>query len=291
MSLLVILFGIAIEKFVESVESLRKFDGYTTYAHWTRLKLEQWSLRNDTVIVLIIVFLPVMAVLLVYQQLSDWLAILGFLFNIVVFLYCIGPQDLHNAAHKYLEALERGDQNDATAIAETMLDHTIPADESELHLEINKALLIATNERFLGVVFWFVLLGPMGAVLYRLSQILLKSLDTQSNAETSGFYQSAQLLFSLLNWIPSHLTAISYAVTGSFVDAIHQWKMHKSYDNLSPAAADHMLIDTGLGALQIEPETKTFDGQTIHDILALCRRSIIVWITVLAVMTLAGWAG
>lgn len=291
MSLLVILLGITIDKFAESVESLRKFAWFINYSDWMRLKLQQWSLRNDTVMLIIILFIPVFVVALVYQQLTDLLSLLGFVFSAAVFVFCIGPRDVHNRANKYIEALERGDQTEANQlVAEILDDEPQPEDESQLIRRIDEILLIASNNNFLGMVFWFVILGPVGAIIYRLNHVLLKSLRADNSEEKSGFLQSAQLLFSILNWIPSHLTAITYAVTGNFVDAIHQWKIHKSYDHLDPEAANNMLIDTGLGAIQIDADAKVFDGQTIFDVLGLCRRTIIFWITAIAILTLAGWA-
>lgn len=291
MSLLVILLGITIDKFAESVESIRKFDWFIHYSDWMRQKLQQWSLRNDTLILLIILFIPVFVIALVYQQLGNLLSLLAFIFSVAVFVFCIGPRDVHNRANKYVESLERGDQKETNElVAEIFEDETPPEEESQLIRRINEILLISANNNFLGMVFWFVILGPVGAAIYRLNHVLLKSLREEHAEEKSSFFQSTQLLFSILNWLPSHLTAITYAVTGSFVDAIHQWKIHKSYDHLDPDAANNMLIDTGFGAIQFEPDHKVFDGQTIYDILGLCRRTIIVWITVIAILTLAGWA-
>jgi membrane protein required for beta-lactamase induction len=291
MALLVILLGIAIEKLVTSVENIRTFHWFTTYAQWLRHQLESWSLRQDTVILLIIIALPVIGVAFVYERLDDALVLLGFLFSVLVFVYCIGPRELHDRAHKFMEALERGEQTEAQALAEEILEgKPVPEDESRLIQEIDRALFVATNNSFLGVVFWFVVLGPVGAVIYRLSHVLLQHLGQQNDEENSGFYQSNQLLFSILNWIPAHLTALTYGIAGNFVDAMHHWRLHKSYDQLSPAASDNMLVDTGFGAIQIEPDIKVFDGQTIHDTLGLCRRAIIIWITIIAILTLAGWA-
>jgi membrane protein required for beta-lactamase induction len=291
MSLLVILLGITIDKFAESVEAIRKFDWFIHYSDWMRQKLQQWSIRNDTLILLIILFIPVFVVALVYQQLGNLLSLLAFIFSVAVFVFCIGPRDIHNKANKYVEALERGDQKETNELlGEIFEGETPPEEESQLIRRINEILLIAANNNFLGMVFWFVILGPVGAVIYRLNHVLLKSLRAEQAEEKNSFFQSTQLLFSILNWLPSHLTAITYAITGSFVDAIHQWKIHKSYDHLDPDAANNMLIDTGFGAIQFEPDHKVFDGQTIYDILGLCRRTIIVWITLIAILTLAGWA-
>jgi len=294
MSLLVILLGIAIDKFAESVENIRKFDWFIRYSDWSRQQLERWSLHNDTVILLIILLIPALITAFVYQRLDNLLSLLGFLFSVAVFVFCIGPRDIHNRANKYVDALERGEESAADELAADILeDEPRPEEESALIRKINETLLIATNNNILGIVFWFVILGPIGAVIYRLNQVLLKPQNhspAPQNAENGTFLQSAQLLFCILNWIPSHLTAITYGITGSFVDAIHQWKIHRSYDNLDSNAANNMLIDTGFGAIQIEAENKVFDGQTIHDVLGLCRRTIIVWITIIALLTLAGWA-
>ena len=300
MSLLVILSGILIDKFVESVEDIRRFEWFIRYSDWTRQQLERWSLRNDTVILLIVILIPSLITAFVYQWLDNVFSLLGFLFSVAVFVFCVGPRDVHNRASKYVEALERGQDSAAHELAADILeDQPQPEEESALIRKINETLLIATNNNILGVVFWFVILGPIGAVIYRLNQVLLKTLNPRVQPDTDqrdiehqpgGFLQSAQLLFCILNWIPSHLTAVTYGITGSFVDAIHQWKIHRSYDNLDRNAANNMLIDTGFSAIHIDSENKIFDGQTIHDVLGLCRRTIFAWITIIALLTLAGWA-
>jgi AmpE protein len=299
MSLIVILSGILIDKFVESVENIRKFDWFIRYSGWTRQQLLRLSLHNETIILLIVLLIPALVIAFIYQRLDNALSLLGFLFSVAVFVFCIGPRDIHNRVHKYLEALEHGEEGNANKLAADILeDQPQPEQESALIRKINETLLITTNNNILGVIFWFVILGPIGAVIYRLNQVLIKSLDHQTpetdfpqdTQQSGGYLQSAQLLFCILNWIPSHLTAITYGVTGNFVDAIHQWKIHRSYDNLDKEAADKMLVDTGFGAIQIEADNKVFDGQTIHDTLGLCRRTIFVWITVIALLTLAGWA-
>lgn len=286
MALLVILISIGIEKFLESVERLRNYSWFLTFSQWLKPQLQK-TIGNNTVVVLITFIVPLLILGLVYQSLVTSHILFGILFNILVVVYCMGPKSLLDKIQKFLEAHERGDQIEAKELSHVILAGYPVENESDMLKMINKTALIATNNQLLGVFFWFVILGPIGALLYRLSDVLLRS-ASQDNNVTDEYFQTTQLLFTILNWIPSHLTSITYAITGSFVDAIHQWKIHKSYDNFSPEAANNMLIDTGFGAILIESDTKIFDGQTVHDVLGLCRRCIFVWVTILAVLTLAG---
>lgn len=283
MALIVILISIAIEKFLERAENLRNYTWFVSFSQWIKPLLQK-HINSSTIIICISFLIPSMVVGIVYQTLVNTHILFGMLFSIIVVVYCMGPKSLLDKIQKFLEAHEKGDQLEARELSRAILDGYPVENESDMLKMINKTALIATNNQILGVFFWFVVLGPIGALLYRLSDTLLRSTHAD---ESEDYFQTTQLLYTILNWIPSHITSLIYAVTGSFVDSIHQWKIHKSYDNFSPEAANNMLVDTGFGALIIESETKVFDGQTVHDVLGLCRRCIFVWVVLWAVITLA----
>jgi membrane protein required for beta-lactamase induction len=143
----------------------------------------------------------------------------------------------------------------------------------------------------------------MGAILYRTSHILKTSsasaaLAQESAEESTGlreFSQSAELLFAILNWIPTHLTALSYAITGSFVDALHHWRENRIENriqaHLSSAAQDNLLAQVGLGSLQLLDKDNSDSLPGVIAVIELAKRSVLLWLTILAVVTLAGWAG
>ena len=294
MTMLAILLGVILERYITHLDQFRTYGWFVEFTHWTRHRFAHKAYWNDTVAVLIILLLPVLAIGVVHQQLAGVAVLLGFVFNIMILLYCFGPTDLHEAARHFITAREHDDQISAEEYATTIIGAPLPDDDSELFGKIGRTLLIATNQRLLAVFFWFVVLGPMGAVLYRLSCILLR----EAHAETddlgpengNGFVQSIQLLFAILNWIPSHLTALCYAVMGSFIDALHEWKRHKGFDALDPDAAHNMLVCTGLGSLRMDADSISFDQASLKHILELGFRTTIVWLTALALITMAGWA-
>ncbi|MDH5324405.1 MAG: regulatory signaling modulator protein AmpE [Gammaproteobacteria bacterium] len=285
MALLVILISIGIEKFLEGVENLRNYSWFLKLAPRIQKPLKP-HIKDPTALVVLTFLLPLLLVAIAYQYLSHVHILLGYLFNILVLVYCMGPKSLLDKIQKFLEAHERGDQIEAKELSQVILNGYPVENESDMIKMINKTALIATNNQLLGVFFWFALLGPIGALLYRFSDVLLRH-KAKDSALSEEYMQTLQLLFTILNWIPAHLTSLIYALTGSFVDAMHQWKIHRNYDKFTPEAANNMLVDTGFGAILIEADTKIFDGQTVHDVLGLCRRCIFVWVVLLAIVTIA----
>jgi len=288
--MLAILLGVILERYITHLDKFRTYGWFVELIHWTRQRFESRPYWNDTLGILIIVLLPVFVIGLVQRQLAELSLLLDFIFGIIILLYCFGPRDLHEAARHFITAREHDDQNSAREYAITIIGEPLPEDDSELFAKIGRTLLIATNQRLLAVFFWFVVLGPMGALLYRLSSILLREARAEADERSNGFLQSTQLLYAILNWIPSHLTAFCYAVIGSFVDAMHEWKRHRGFDALDLDAAHNMLVCTGLGSLRMDSDSISFDQESLKHILALGLRTTIVWLTALALITMAGWA-
>ena len=99
------------------------------------------------------------------------------------------------------------------------------------------------------------------------------------------------MLYAILLWLPAQLTILTFAITGSFIDTLREWKSRLSKDYLNPQETEDTLFRTGLNALQINPDEHEYGPETVKDVHALCWRSIIVWVTALALLTLAGLAG
>ena len=134
----------------------------------------------------------------------------------------------------------------------------------------------------------------MGALMVRMVNVLHeKSLQQSDDGETdfTEFNNSTRMLYAILLWLPSQLTMLTFAVTGSFIDSLREWKSRLSNDYLNPKETKETLYRTGMNALQIDPDSHQFELSTVHEVLALCWRGIIVWVTALALLTLAGWTG
>ena len=75
--------------------------------------------------------------------------------------------------------------------------------------------------RWFGVLFWFLLLGPFGAVLYRLSVLAVERDDTQLAHETAA---GARAWLALLEWPVAQLMTLGLALVGNFDSVMAAWR-------------------------------------------------------------------
>lgn len=320
MSLLAILISLALEKFLPALNGLRNLNWVAHYQQWIHARLAHHPKWHGIPSLLIIILLPVIGTAAIQYFLNDLLALFSFLFSVIVLTYCLGPEDEHRRVSNYLDAIEdenRSDKDNIQADLTEILhaggvasDATTMEDETHINRLIESVLII-THDRMLAILFWFVVLGPMGAVLYRLTLALLhyeQRSEIDNNEFADDFSNAVKRLHHLLSWIPSHLTALSYAVMGSFVHSLHAWQNRPSEDTTETTehhakentdaisnrtddtiADNHrLLLLIGKAALQFDTQPPQ-DNNAVRETLGLCGRSLVAWITILAIMTLAGW--
>ena len=192
-----------------------------------------------------------------------------------------------------------------------------------LSLVIEHSILAAHRHVF-GVLAWFSVLaafglGPAGAVLYRLSEFVARYWRHQSTAQSrpvsEALRQTADDAWTLVDWLPVRITAISFAIVGSFEEAIDNWRNFEprfSGDNdgivlaatsgavniqlrcaqpaANPLAAGHS--DHGQPDRRIEAATAQ-EPELAHlaVIVGLVWRTVVMWLLLLALLTLARLLG
>jgi len=177
MALIAILLSILIERFLGSLEEMRRFNWFDALLAWVR----GFSWSDGAGGTAVAVGVPVLAVMLAAHLLNALWWPLAFLFALLVLIYSLGPKDLEAQVEAFLDARERGDDESAWLHARDLLGDAEVTNARELTRAMVEAVLVEANERFLGVFFWFVVLGPAGALLYRLSYQLSCGVDGDSD--------------------------------------------------------------------------------------------------------------
>lgn len=288
MTLLAILLGLSIEKLLPGLLQYRRYDWIDGFQTWVRSKAASISHWNDTFSLVVVVLLPILLTAFVHYRLFHWAAIFGFVFSVIVLAYTLGPGGIFKFIQQAEDLSERQDTAQLRLMATHLLKGELPASEADICKAVKSKILLETNSSVTAVMFWFAVLGPMGALLYRVSQVIMISQADKDNLE---YRQAANILFAMLNWIPSHLTALCYGITGSFVDALHQWKLSSVKNHLNNSQIDTMLVDVGIAALQHSEKEETNSLPGVSSVISLAKRSAILWLTLLALLTMAGWAG
>lgn len=287
MNFLALLVSLLLDLMLRKYEYLRGPRWFRAYYESLAFLAQAGDFWRATFGVLVIVLVPTIVTLFVGHLLYSIWSGFGFAFALLILLLTLGPRDLHAETGGYLEALRAGDADLARDNARELLHAQPPADGGACSEAIAHAVFSEANDRLFGVFFWFALLGPAGAVLYR-STDFLRRLPVEE-ARSAEFVQAVARLHGLLAWIPAHLAALGYALAGSFENAASA--VRSFYANCTLRyyqLSDDLLVCAGLGALRGEREEN--GSERLRAALVLVRRALIIWMAVYALVTLIFWA-
>ena len=280
MALICILIGIIFDRVSDKLESLRNFEWFAQYTRWILNTLPGVNSQNQSSI--LILLLPLMLLVGILQNglEGQLIGLLDLIFGLVVFAYCLGPKDINRQIDRYLEAREAGDESTAHTEACNIMQADAPSDHDQQTVEVMRSVLHESNDRFFAVIFWFVLLGPFGALLYRLTS------HTMRNTNNAVLANAAQQLQAILAWAPAHLAAMGYALTGNYEGAKQEYISKNKQNELSEN--NYLtLITAGQGALK--NCTPGDESSCIRSARALVLRTQVVWLASIALLTLMGW--
>lgn len=290
MALLVILLALFAERVWPDVEELRSFAWFERLAD--RQRRSVGGAGRGSLGVVAITLLPILAVAMIHALLDEVLVVLGLLFAAGILLYSLGPRELDREVHRFLNTWERGDEITALDYAQRI--HGVTGTSfhaASPERSVVEGILVAGHERWFGVIFWFMVLGPLGALWYRLACLLRERCLRLEGEDT--FRDTALTMHHILAWIPVRLTLLSYALAGSFADTFEALRSEDpGWKSGWRASNQQLLIHGGLGALQLEQELKVGGSAETHHVraaLGLVLRTLIIAVAVIAVITLGTW--
>lgn len=277
MALISIILGLFLDRTFRHLHDLRDMTWFEFYAQ----AIQRFTGKLMPPLQFIIILaLPVILLLGIQILLQDFLFNApAFVFGVIIFIYCLGPACLSTDIEAYIHARTLGDEDEALHYAGTITDTSASASLDQQTSDVTRAILHVANERIFATIFWFIILGPFGAMLYRLISELSKQIEYNELAEFSEF------IHSIMAWVPARMLAAGYALTGNFDGAYHGYKDRVQSADFSQSNAE-ILISTGLGAMHNLDMKNELAG--IYAAQALVMRSVIVWVGILAVMTLGG---
>lgn len=216
-----------------------------------------------------------------------------------ILLYlAIAPRSLEDHSLRVADALRLGNLAAArTAVAQIVSRDTAGMTADDVVRAAVESVLENGNDAVFGALFWFLVLGAPGVVMYRLANTL-DAMWGYRNEAYLHFGWAAARLDDLLNLVPARLTAFTYAVAGSTAPALRCWRT-QGPTWYSPNAGPVMAA--GAGALQVQlGGAASYGGRLkkrpllgcgtapgVEDIdraIALVRRSLALWIVGVAMI-------
>lgn len=216
----------------------------------------------------------------------------------------IGLRSLDEHAAPVAAALQAGDLAGARAAVGRIVSRDVDAlDGERVAAAATESVLENGSDAVFAALFWFAVLGPAGAVLYRLAN----TLDAMWGYRTPRYERfgwAAARIDDALNLIPARLTALTYAALGDTASAWRCWRTqarHWDSPNAGPVMA------AGAGALRVrlggsapyhgvwEPRPLLGEGDapsadSIRRALGLVKRGVAVWVGLFVSAAWTGWA-
>lgn len=273
MTFIITLISLLIERFFDW-NHIRQWRWYLRYQAWVGVKCATWP---PVVILFVSLLLPILIVGLLNHLLAGVaFGILKLIFGIIVLVYCFGPNNLWAQFYACIRALHK--EEPAAAIDKMKIFFTgpVPADPQAFHHDFTGILYIEANRRIFAVLFWFLLLGPVGAVLYRMVDLCrLKGISVAPIAEKFE---------RVLDWFPVRIFSFFFALGGHFTDVMRVWK-HSLFT--TTVMNEHLLVECGIAALDVMDNKRLpEDGSAEQDALSLLDRSFVIALVFLALVVL-----
>ncbi|MCK4864433.1 MAG: cobalamin biosynthesis protein [Gammaproteobacteria bacterium] len=215
--------------------------------------------------------------------------------GILCLTLALGSKSLMQHARAVSGALKKQDVVEAREkVAMIVSRDTSESDEVAINKATIESVLENGSDAIFAAIFWFIVLGAPGVVLYRLAN----TLDAMWGYRTERFNYfgwAAARIDDLLNWIPARLTALSYAIAGSMLTALLCWqKQAKNWHGINPG----VVMASGAGALKVSlggpamyhgenierPELGSGKEPQVADIdraIKLVYKSIIIWLVII----------
>ncbi|RFA31268.1 hypothetical protein CAI21_01105 [Alkalilimnicola ehrlichii] len=258
------------------------------YADWLRLKVLGPNRWQGAFGVFAFLLPPVLLVALVQWWLGGWF--LGLVLGVAALVFAHGPSRVDDDLDEFLASWEQEDVARARrAASELSGEEESPAAMDALPEEAVRGLFWQSYERLLGPIFWFVLLGAWGVVLFRLAYVAKEYAESRDESSES-FGEAANLLVYVLDWIPTRLAALAYGLAGSFVHSMEEWKQAAE----GRFAGNRVgFVGAAMGALNLSLREQAPEAvrSTAREARSLVTRAVLCWLAVIALLTIAGWLG
>ena len=276
MTLIIILVALGLDYVAAGLERARGAGWFIRLRHALEQRLARYPLWDGILGLIGLLSIPLAPLWLALYLSHTYAPPLELLPALLVLVYCLAPEGLNRRLKQHIQAA-------AGAEVELAPDPgAVKAAEDEAALI--GAALVEAHRRTFAVLFWFIVSGPLLALLYRLVERLHAELkDTQS-----GLADDTRLLLNILEWPSARLMVLGLALAGNLVEAVPDWKRS---GHLSFSVNNEVLIKSGLGALQYQPRAQDPETEArcwIAELKALLDRSLIIWLALLGIMTLAG---
>lgn len=288
MNLITVLIALAVETRLGSFDRYRNLAWFVHYCNWLESRLASARFWNGPGGLLLTLFIPLTILGVLVFLVGEVNIVLGFLLSFLALVYSFGPA-LGPLVDSYVDALNASDDAACREFLEKIL-YDGPEDGVADQDRVISSIMLRSHEYLFAVIFWFLLLGAVGALMY----CLVVNLAQRYEGTDGGYAGAVKDLHNILMWPSSRMLALGFALGGSLVSALESWRAVSGH---TLDISKEVIAVSGFGALHYrlagEKKAEQEDNEDfvnrLRETKALINRTLIVWLIVLGLMTIAGW--
>ncbi|WP_428622508.1 adenosylcobinamide-phosphate synthase CbiB [Sedimenticola sp.] len=297
MTSVVIVIALLLDQLLGEVKKWHPLVGFGRMAQYVERRFNRQPGSKKHMVGVLGVTILVPPLVLSSLALSIWL---GPLFDMALLYFAVGARSLVEHARAVIDALEMADLELARQRVGMIVSRdTTAMQRTDIVRATIESVLENGADAIFAPLFWFIVAGAPGVVLYR----LVNTLDAMWGYRTERFSQfgwCAARLDDLLNWLPARITALGYAMMGNARASLTSWRTQSGLLD-SPNAG--VVMTAGAGALGVmlggpcsywgTSVDKAYFGVgqspfsgDIYRAIDLLHKNMILWIVVVLV---GGW--
>lgn len=340
MSFFAVLFALILEQARPLARGNWVHVSFRGWARWASRSLDTGKVHHGWLAWAATVLVPALVTVLIHWLLFRVSVLLAFAWSVVILYVTLGFRQFSHYFTDIRDALDDGDEAKARQLlAEWRNVDASELPRSEIVRHVIEYSVLAAHRHVFGVLGWFSVLaalglGPAGAVFYRMSEFVTRYWVHKSKLPGEGASPALQGVaaraWGMIDFVPARITALGFAVVGSFEDAIDSWRHYTQHFSANAPAAsenrnDGVILAATSGAVNVRlggealkivvppdaalqgfpagefeaddrASTESTPGRApevahLRSIVGLVWRSVVLWMALLALLTLARLLG
>lgn len=243
MKLLVIVLCLVSERYFMHMNAKNRIQLLDIYLNLFHLRGKKSYLTYPWLILMLLVFPIILFAGIFFYLFESWLfGFVGLLFHIIIFYFCMGPVNPFYPGVTSVSKKHIGDY------------------------------FCQVNGQLFSVIFWYLVTGPIGILIYRLISYSQKN---------DAVKKQARQLTDLFDWLPARFTVLFYLLVGNFQAG---YKTFLGCFFSTPENNQAMLSECGLKAAGFEK-----DSLSIAHAELIVEHAVILNLVFIALFTMLAW--
>lgn len=236
MEIIVVLLALALERFLDLQKTVKRFNWFDAYIDCGLKYLKPYGAIAVLATLSLVLAIVIWLIDVIFGGLID--GDISLLLQFLVLFYCLGPENILQTFERFVKARQKGEES------------------SGRDQEMRNQFYVQMNVKVTGLIFWFVILGVFGAIVYRSLDLMKQNAD--KDGALSDYKANLAQWMGIADWVPARIIGFIYTICGRFKESFSAY-MKLFLKGLDQNEA--LLESTGIAALKYGQATEDKESQ------------------------------